>query len=166
MRFWNPETSSVRSSLSPRDGLEIVRSLKQLTFPEIGVILLTALLLILSAANVGRAVQAVRYSTRLPDLPLTVSLDYFAAMGGFWGVTFLICAIGLSLFRDWGRRSTLVAVTLYQLNVWINRLLFSVSDYARQTIRRDVFLTVTLLLLFWIPLHLPPIQQMFRRTRS
>jgi hypothetical protein len=143
-----------------------VGSLKQLTLPEIGVILLTALLLILGVANVGRAVLALRYSTRLPDLPLTVSLNYLAAMGGFWGATFIICAIGLSLFREWGRRSTLAGVTLYQLNAWANRLLFSVSDYARQTVPRDVFLTTTLLLLFWIPLHLPPIRQLFKRTRS
>lgn len=143
-----------------------MRSLKQLTLPEICVILLTALLLILSVANMGRAVLAARYSTRLPDLPLTVSLDYLAAMGGFWGVTFIICAIGLSLFREWGRRSTLAAVTLYQMNVWANRLLFSVSDYARQTVPRDVVLTVTLLLLFWMPMHLPSIRQLFKRTRN
>jgi len=143
-----------------------VGSLKQLTLPEIGVILLIALLLILGIANVGRAVLALRYSTRLPDLPLTISLDYLAAMGGFWGITFIICAIGLSLFREWARRSTLVAVTLYQMNVWANRLLFSVSDYARQTVPRDVVLTGTFLLLFWIPLRLPPVQRLFKRTRN
>lgn len=141
-------------------------SLKQLTLPEIGVILLIALLLILGIANVGQAVLALRYSNRLPDLPLTISLDYLGAMGGFWGVTFMICAIGLSLFREWARRTTLAAVTLYQMNVWTNRLLFSISDYARQTVRRDMVLTVMFLLLFWFPLHLPPIRQMFRRTRS
>lgn len=143
-----------------------MESLKQLTLPEMGVILLIALLLILGIANVGRAVLALRYSTRLPDLPLTISLDYLAAMGGFWGVTFIICAIGLSLFREWARRSTLAAVTLYQMNVWTNRLLFSISDYARQTVPRDVILTVTFLLLFWIPLHLPSVQQLFKRTRN
>jgi hypothetical protein len=141
-----------------------VQSLKQLTLPEIGVILLIAILLILGIANVGRAVLALRYSTRLPDLPLTVSLDYLAAMGGFWGVVFISCAIGLSLFREWARRSTLAAVTLYQTNVWANRLLFSVSDYAHQTIPRDVVVTATFLLLFWTLLHLPPAQRLFKRT--
>lgn len=141
-------------------------SLKQLTLPEVGVILLIALLLILGTANVGRAVLAARYSTRLPDLPLTISLDYLAAVGGFWGVTFIICAIGLSLFREWARRSTLAAVTVYQINVWTNQLLFGISDYNRQTLPRDVVLTVICLLLFWIPLHLPPVQQLFRRSRS
>lgn len=143
-----------------------MRSLKQLTLPEIGVILLTAMLLILGVANLGRTVLAVRYSTRLPDLSLTVSLNYFAAMGGFWGVTFIICAIGLSLFREWSRRSALAAVTLYQMNTWANRLLFSVSDYARQTVPRDVAVTGVFLLLFWIPLHLPPVQRLFKETRN
>jgi hypothetical protein len=52
------------------------------------------------------------------------------------------------------------------MNVWANRLLFSVSDYARQTVPRDVVLTVTLLLLFWMPMHLPSIRQLFKRTRN
>jgi hypothetical protein len=143
-----------------------VQSLKQLTLPEIGVILLTALLLILGVANIGRAMLALRYSTRLPNLPLTVSLDYLAAMGGFWGITFISCAIGLSLFREWGRRSTLAAVTLYQVNVWANRLLFAVSEYARQTVPRDLVLTATFLLLFWTLLHLPPVQRLFKRTEN
>jgi hypothetical protein len=130
--------------------------------PEKGVILLSALTLILGAANVGRAVMALRYSIRLPDLPTTVPLHYFVAMGGFWGITFIVCAVGLSVFREWGRRSTLAGVTLYQVNVWVNQLLFSASDYADQTIPRDVALTVTLLLLFWIPLNLRQVKQTFK----
>jgi len=143
-----------------------VGSLTQLTLPEIAVILLIALLLILGIASLGRAVLALRYSTSLPDLPLTISLEYMAAMAGFWGVTFIICAIGLSLFREWARRSTLAAVTLYQVNLWANRLLFAVSEYARQTVPRDLVLTTSLLLLFWTLLHLPPIQRLFRRRRN
>jgi hypothetical protein len=143
-----------------------VRVLKQLTMSEKGVILLSALTLILGAANIGRAVLALRYSIRLPDLPMTISLRYFVAMGGFWGITFIVCAVGLSLFREWGRRCTLAVVTLYQMNVWANRLLFSASDYADQTIPRDVALTATLLLLFWIPLNLRQVKRTFKRGRE
>jgi hypothetical protein len=143
-----------------------VRVLKQLTLSQKGVILLSALMLMLGAANVGRAVLAVRYSVRLPGLPTTISLNYLAAMGGFWGVMFIVCTVGLSLFREWARLSTLAAVTLYELNVWANRLLFSVSDYADQTVPRDIALALTLLLLFWIPLNLPRIRQTFRRDKE
>lgn len=127
------------------------------------VILLSILTLMLSLGSLGQAVLAVQYSIDLPDLPTTVSLQYLAAMGGFWAVIFIVCTVGLSLFREWGRRFTLAAVSLYQLNVWVNRLMFSASDYARQTIPRDVALTVVLLLVFWIPLSLPRVRQTFRR---
>jgi len=141
-----------------------LRACRGLALSEKVVILLSALALILSVANVGRAIMAVRYSVRLPDLPTTISLDYLAAMGGFWGVAFLACSVGLSLFREWARRATLAAIALYQLNGWLNRLLFAASDYADQTVPRDIVLTVIFLLLFWIPLNLSPIRQAFKRT--
>ncbi len=127
------------------------------------VILLSILTVMLSLGNLGQAVLAVQYSIDLPGLPTTVSLRYLAAMGGVWALAFIACAVGLSLFREWGRRCTLAAVSLYQLNVWVNRLLFSASDYARQTIPRDLALTVIVLLVFWIPLSLPRIRQTFKR---
>ncbi len=110
--------------------------------------------------------MAVRYSARLPYLPTTVSLEYLAAMGGVWGITFVVCGVGLSLFREWARRATLAAVGLYEINGWMNRLLFSASDYADQTIPRDIALTVIFLLLFGIPLNLPQIRQAFKRARE
>lgn len=143
-----------------------MRVFKGLTLSQTVVILLSALTLALGAANVGRAVMAVRYSARLPDLPTTVSLEYLAAMGGVWGITFVVCSVGLSLFREWARRATLAAVGLYEINGWMNRLLFSASDYADQTIPRDIALTVIFLLLFGIPLNLPQIRQTFKRARE
>lgn len=137
--------------------------LEAFTLSQKAVILLSMLTLMLSLGNLGQAVLAVQYSIDLPGLPTTVSLHTLAAMGGFWGLTFIACAVGLALFREWGRRCTLAAVSLYQLNVWVNRLLFSASDYARQTIPRDVALMVILLLVFWIPLSLPRIRQTFER---
>ena len=135
--------------------------LAKFTLPEKAVILLGVLTLALALANLGRAVVALGYSVRLPDLPTTIPLWYLAAMGGFWGVAFTASTVGLSLFREWGRRCALAAVTLYQVNAWLNRLLFVASDYARQTFPRDLFLTVTLLLIVWVPLNLPGVRQVF-----
>lgn len=137
--------------------------LEAFTLSQKAVILLSILTLMLSLGSLGQAVLAVQYSIDLPDLPTTVSLQYLAAMGGFWALVFIACSVGLSLFREWGRRCTLAAVSLYQLNVWVNRLMFSASDYARQTIPRDVALTVILLLVFWVPLSLPRVRQTFER---
>lgn len=143
-----------------------MRALKQLTLSQKGVILLSILTLTLGVANLGRAVMAVRYSIRLPDVPTTISLDYLAAMGGIWGIVFIVCTIGLSRFQNWGRRFTLAAVTLYQVNAWVNRLLFSASDYADQTIPRDIVLAGAFLLVFWIPFNLPRVKQTFNGTEE
>ncbi len=139
-----------------------MRVLKNLTLSQAAVILLSLLTLALGLANLGRAMLAVRYLIRLPALPTTVSLYYLAASGGVWAVMLIACTAGLSLFREWGRRGALAAVTLYQMNVWVDRLLFSLSDYARQTLPRDLVLTLLLLLIFWIPLNLPHVKRAFR----
>lgn len=137
--------------------------LAKFTLSEKAVILLSVLTLTLGLANLGRALVAVGYSVRLPDLPTTIPLWYLALMGGFWGVAFTASTVGLSVFREWGRRCALAAVTLYQMNAWVNRLFFAASDYARQTLPRDLVLTVTLLLIVWIPLNVPGVRQVFER---
>ncbi len=138
-----------------------LRSLRQLTPGQQGVILLAALALVLGLANFGRALVALHYRCRLPELSKTVSLDYLAAMGSTWGLLFTVSSAGLWRFHDWGRRLTLAVVTLYQVNVWINRLLFAVSDYSRLTRPRDLLLSAIVLLAFWGSLMAPSIRRVF-----
>jgi hypothetical protein len=139
-----------------------VRALKQLTWAQKWTVLLSILTSLLGLANLGRAGMALCYSVRLPGLPTTTSLEYLAAMGGFWGIVFIVCTVGLSCFFPWGRWLTLAAVTLYQAHVWANHLLFDASHYARQTYARDLVLTLVLLLLFWESLNLPRIRRTFK----
>jgi hypothetical protein len=139
-----------------------VTALKQLNAAQKWTLLLSVLTLLLGLGNAGRAIMALRYSARLPGLPTTTSLKYVAAVGGFWGVIFIACTVGLSCFLPFGRRLTLTAVTLYQAHVWTNHLLFDVSHYARQTYLRDLVLTLVLLLLFWGSLNLPRIRKTFK----
>jgi hypothetical protein len=138
-----------------------VKALKQLTSAEKCTVLLSILTLLLGLANLGRAAMALVYSARLPGLPTTASLNYLAAVGGFWGVVFIVCTVSLSCFLPWGRRLTLATVTLYQAHVWANHLLFDASHYARQTYARDAVLTLALLLLFWGPLNFPGMRKTF-----
>jgi hypothetical protein len=142
-----------------------VKALKQLTPAQKWAVFLSVLTFLLGLGNIGRAVMALRYSVRLPDLPTTVPLNYLAAVGGFWGVVFILCTVGLSCFLPWGRWLALAAVTLHQVHVWINRLVFDASDFARQTYPRDLALTLMLLLLFWGSLTLPPIRKIFTRDK-
>jgi hypothetical protein len=134
---------------------------RKLPIAQKWVIGLGLLTLMLGLGNLGRAVMALRYAARLPNLPLTAPLSYLAAMGSFWFVVFAVCAVGLVGFCTWGRRSALAAVTFYQAHVWVNHLLFDASDYARQTRPRDLVLSLLLLALFWGSLNLREIRRTF-----
>lgn len=138
-----------------------MKGLKQLTSAQKWTVLLSILTFLLGLANLGRAAMALVYSARLPGLPTTASLNYLAAVGGFWGVIFILCTVSLSCFLPWGRWLTLAAVTLYQAHIWANHLRFDASHYARQTYARDAVLTLILLLLFWGSLNLPRIRKTF-----
>lgn len=141
-------------------------AVKELSVAQKWILLLTGLTFVLGAGNVGKAVIAVQYAIRVPGLAKTIPLWYLAAAGGFWGVVLVICAIGLSRFRNWGRWSTLATVTLYQANVWVNHLLLDMSDYARQTRPRDLLLSATLLLVYWIGLGLPTFGSVFEKDQA
>lgn len=140
----------------------MTKDARDISLPQAWVILLGLFTLLLGLGNLGRTAVALHYASRLPDLPLTVSLDYLATMEGFWGVVFVVCAAGLWAFHRWARWGVLAAITLYQSHAWINHLLFDASDYARQTWPRDLLLTVILLVLFWGSLSLREVRRTFR----
>ena len=139
------------------------RSRPKLTHSQKCVVALGLLVLALGLGNLVRASLALRYAALLPDLPMTVSWAYLVALGVFWGMVFIACAVGLVRFRPWGRWGTLAATTLYEAHVWANHLLFDVSDYARQTRPRDLLLTVLLLALVWGLLNWPSIRKEFKQ---
>ena len=122
---------------------------------------LALLVLALGLANLIRGGVALRYASLLPGLPTTVPMEYLAALGAFWGIALTVCAVGLLRFRPWGRWGTLTAVTLYQVHVWVNHLLFDASDYARQTRPWELLLTLLLLAIVWGALSLHSTRRTF-----
>ena len=132
-----------------------------LTRPQKWVIVLALLVLALGLANLIRGGVALRYAFLLPDLPTTVPMEYLAAMGAFWGAVLTVCAVGLFRFRPWGRWGVLAAVTLYEVHVWVNHLLFDASDYARQTRSWELLLTLLLLATVWGALSLHSVRRIF-----
>lgn len=135
-----------------------------LTGPQKWVIVLSVLPLALGLGNLARAVLALRYDAILPNLPMRVGLVYLAAMGGFWGLIFVVCAAGLARFHHWSRWATLAAATLYQAHIWLNHFLFDANDYARQVWPRDAVLTLLLLVSIWGPLNWPSIRKVFQKN--
>ena len=136
-----------------------------LTRPQKWVIALALLALGLGLANLVRGGVALRYASLLPELPTTVPLAVVAATGAFWGVAWITCAVGLARFRPWGQRGTLATASLYEINVWINHLLFDASDYARQARPWDLLLTALLLSLVWGSLSLHSVREVFVPSR-
>ncbi len=135
----------------------------RISYAQKWIIALGLLTLALGLANLGRAAKALRYAALLPVLPMTVSWVYLAAMGGFWGLIFAACTVGLVGFRRWSRWGTLAAVTLYEGHVWATHLLFDASEYAFQIRLRDLLLTLLLLALVWGLLNWPSIRRGFER---
>jgi hypothetical protein len=136
---------------------------RRLTLAQKVVLLLSLLPLALGLGNLVRLGGAVYFAARLPDLPMTVSWTYLAAMGGFWGTVFIACVVGLVRFRPWGCWGTLVVVTLYEAHIWLNHLFFDASDYARMTWPRNLVLTTLLLLIVWGTLSFPSVRRVFRQ---
>jgi hypothetical protein len=139
---------------------------RRLTGTQKLVVWFSLLPLALAAGNLTRAVMALRYATRLSHVPMTVSWTYLAAMGGFWAVVFVGCVGGVVGFRRWGRWLTLASATLYEVHVWVNHLLFDVSDYVRLVRLRDLALSLLLLAFVWGFLSWPSIRKVFGRVLS
>jgi hypothetical protein len=139
---------------------------RRLTNPQKWIIVLGLLMLILGLGNLARAVVALRYNAQPLDLPPTVPLTYLAAMGGFWGLVFILGTAGLVRFRPWGRWLVLAAVTLFEAHVWINHLLLDASDSALQTRPWDLLLTLLLLALVWSSLNLRNVRKVFSQGSS
>jgi hypothetical protein len=136
-------------------------SRQRLTFAQKVVLVLSILVALLAVANLGRLIMAIYYAKRLPDLPMTLTWTYLAAMGGVWFIVLGGCVGGLVYFRSWGRLATLVAVPIYQIHVWINHLAFDASERAGQLWPRDLVCTVILLVIIWGALWLPGVRRVF-----
>jgi fucose 4-O-acetylase-like acetyltransferase len=137
------------------------RSRRKLTRSQKWIAVLSLVVLALGLGNLARMVMALRYATSLPDLPMTVSWTYLAAMGGFWCVAFLVCAAALIRLWSWARWGTLAAVTLYQVHVWVDHLLFDANERAYQLRLWNLMCTLLLLTFVWIVLSWPSVRKEF-----
>jgi hypothetical protein len=141
------------------------RQSRRLTRPEKWIAVLALVVLALGLGNLVRLVRALYYAAHLPDLPMTASWTYLAAMGGFWCVCFFACVVGLVRLWPWARWTTLAAVTLYQVHVWVNHLVLDANERARQPWPCDAVVTLALLLFVWVVLNWPGVRKAFRSRR-
>jgi hypothetical protein len=112
------------------------------------VTLLALLVLLLSVFNLLGAISAAQRYTVLSQLPLSLPAAYLLLKSLVWAVVFAALAVGLWRLREWARRGTLAAASLYVALGWAERLLFAQSDYARTSL--PFFLVFQSLWLLWV----------------
>jgi hypothetical protein len=108
------------------------------------VTILLVVVLIFTLLNGLRLVAAILDWRTLADLPMRVPVLYFILTGAFWAVTGFFLAVGLFLQRRWSAWLAWVALILYPLYYWIDRLFLA---YRSAIANRTGFLVATTLLL-------------------
>lgn len=91
--------------------------------------LLTAALILLTLANIARALLALQ-QIALVDVPVAEPPAYIFVMSLAWAVVFAMCAFGCARSRGWAARVTIAAIVLYQANLWLNHFVFARSPEA------------------------------------
>jgi hypothetical protein len=89
------------------------------------------LVLSLGVFNLISAVSVVQAYTVLVGLNLALPPWLLAAAGAIWAVVFIALTAGLWRLKQWARRGTLAAVSLYLAQIWAVRLFFGRSDYVQ-----------------------------------
>lgn len=118
-----------------------------------------------SGLNLARAVWALQQASALAELPLSTSLPmpWLAGTSLVWGCVFALCSLGLWRLRAWGRNGTLVAVTLFHVQIWLHHIIFDRSDYARQVWPFAIVHTLSVLIAVWGFLNWPSIRRLYSR---
>jgi len=119
---------------------------------------------LLAAWNLWQAYTAERQLGLMRDLGLDTVAGLRLVAGLTWAIGFGLAALGLWRLRRWGRVWTLIAVPLFWLTVWIDRLVLQRAAYVSLTQPAALVVTLGLIGLMWGVLFLPKIRRAFRKT--
>ena len=115
---------------------------------------LAAAFLALAAYNLAGAWSGWERRAFLESLPLAVPPLYLIASRTAWAAIFAGVSLGLWRLRTWGRLGALAALSLYLAQTWLDRLAFSRTDFARQSLPALACLSLAALAVVWgILLH-------------
>lgn len=90
-------------------------------------------------------------SFRLPELRLPFPVWYFVLRNGIWTLIGLVAAGALFFGRSWALSFTSYGALAFVFWYWIDRLIFTQSDYADRSWPATAVVTLILLSsLFWI----------------
>jgi hypothetical protein len=96
-----------------------------------GVTLLALAVFVLATANLWRVLYTIQHRELLVSLNLPFPLAVYVALGGIWGMAWLVMAWGLWRLKEWARRGTLILMPVYQSATLAWVAVFARSDYQR-----------------------------------
>ncbi len=103
----------------------------------------------LSAVNLVSGVQAIMRWTYLSSWPLRMPLAWLVTGKLAWGLVLGLTAWSVWRGQPWHRTLLLTSITLYQVHIWINHILFDTSHYARQVWPFQLSLSLLTLIVVW-----------------
>jgi hypothetical protein len=106
----------------------------------------------LAAYNLLGALSAIQRYTVLSALPLGLPAAYLLASSAVWAALLGTLVAGLWRLKEWARRGTLLALTLYVALGWLERLLLARSEFAEVSAPFVVAFQGAWLLLVWLAL--------------
>lgn len=116
---------------------------------------------LLAVPSLWRMPYAINHWSLLTSLTLPFPLLLHVALGGLWGITWFVLALGLWRLKNWARRHTMIVFPAYQVYTQGWLMLFGRSDYLRG---RLLFAAATAILasglVLWV-LARPHIRQVF-----
>ena len=117
--------------------------------------------LYLGIVNLARAWLALNGTSFERTLPLTMPLRYLGIGGLAWGCVFVVTMFGIWRLWPWARKTTLGAILVYQLHIWINHFVFDVSVYSRQVWPFAAGISVLWVIVVWGFMFLPGIRSIY-----
>ncbi len=118
-------------------------------------------LLGLGVTNFVFGAQAVTQWSYYSTLPLRIPLVWLIGGKLVWGIVFGITAWGVWRLRPWGRKLLLTSLTLYQAHIWLNHILFDVSEYSRQVWPFEAGISLITLAVVWGLVGLPSLRRSY-----
>jgi hypothetical protein len=118
------------------------------------VTILIVMVLIFTTLNILRMITAIRLWDFLANLPLDVPAHYLVITGAIWsGIGFLL-AVGLFASRKWSLYLAWIAIVLYPIYYWSDRLLIAERHVIAGRWQFASGLTILLLIFaFWVLLQ-------------
>lgn len=113
----------------------------------------------LAALNLARVIHTLKQVELLKVLMLQGPFAAHIATGVVWTAGFGAAAYGLVRMQRWGRRWTLIAIVLYQANLWLMRLAL---ERASRAALSDLLGTLFAILSIWVYLFWPRMRRDFK----